>query len=107
NPSYAIALTNRGQAHQQAGDYDRAIADLDEAIRINPNSATAFNQRGLAHLRAGRSARAVDDFEQALRLDPNHADALRNRRLGLGDHRAAAGGRAAGEMRPDAQLGRM
>src|SRR5882757_756802 len=42
----AAAFINRGKAYQAKGDVDRAIADYDQAIRLDLNSARAFNARG-------------------------------------------------------------
>src|SRR5262245_16299742 len=39
----------RGAAQVIHGDYDKAIADLDEAIRLNPRDPEAFTSRGDAH----------------------------------------------------------
>lgn len=37
NPNDATAYKNRGNAYMNKGDIQRAIADYNEAIRINPN----------------------------------------------------------------------
>src|SRR5580698_3461390 len=42
----AVAFSSRGTAYARKGQYDRAIEDLDQAIRLNPNDAVAFNNRG-------------------------------------------------------------
>ena len=55
----------------QIGRFDRAIADLDEAIRLDPNFAVAYNNRGDAYRQKGELERAIADFNEALRLDPN------------------------------------
>ena len=34
-------LCDRGSAWDSKGDYDRAIADLNEALRLNPKSAAS------------------------------------------------------------------
>jgi len=47
------AFNSRGAAYNEQGDTDRAIADFNEAIRLNPNSAMAFNHRGSAYLDKG------------------------------------------------------
>ena len=47
DPKSAIAYANRGDAWDDKGDQDRAIADLTEALRINPNYARAYNIRGV------------------------------------------------------------
>jgi tetratricopeptide (TPR) repeat protein len=47
--SYLAAYYNhRGNAYSDKGDNDRAIADYNEAIRLDPKSAVAFNNRGVA-----------------------------------------------------------
>src|ERR1022692_1897017 len=44
----AVAYSNRGTALSAKGDDDKAIEDLNEAIRLDPQLAMAFNNRGLA-----------------------------------------------------------
>ena len=54
-PNYTNALISRGAAHRATRNYDRAMADFDEAIRLgpsldlNPNLALAFSERGMAY----------------------------------------------------------
>src|ERR1700759_718818 len=45
----AIAHDNRGVAYWRKRDFNRAIADYDEAIRIDPQSARAYMRRGAAY----------------------------------------------------------
>ena len=40
---------NRGWAYIDQGDYDKAIAEFGEAIRLNPNDANAYRGRGTAY----------------------------------------------------------
>jgi tetratricopeptide (TPR) repeat protein len=44
--------TKRGDAYYNKGEYDRAIADYDQALRFNPNNANARNNRDVAQNRA-------------------------------------------------------
>src|SRR5215471_14465465 len=60
-------------------DNNRAIADYNEAIRIDPDYADAFYGRGNAWSEKFDDARALADYNEAIRLDPNHAAALNNR----------------------------
>src|SRR3954453_4404591 len=46
----AIAYSNRAGAYRQKGEHDRAIADYDEAIRLNPTDAFAYAHRGETYL---------------------------------------------------------
>ena len=60
-------------------EYDRAIQDYDQAIRLNPNYASAFNNRGLAYVNKGDNDRAIQDYDQAIKLNPNDTVAIKNR----------------------------
>src|SRR6266566_782465 len=75
------AFNSRGNAHLNNRNYDRAIADYNETIRLDPKYAIGFNNRGLAYLRKGRLDPAIADFDEAIRLNPNSAVAFRNRGL--------------------------
>jgi len=76
----ARAYYNRGIAyHRGEGDLDRAIADYDEAIRLNPNGAMYYNNRAIAYRAKGELDRAIADYDYAIRLDPKHANAYLNR----------------------------
>jgi Flp pilus assembly protein TadD len=48
NPSYAALYTARGVPYEDMGDDDRAIADYNQAIRLNPRDDSAHLQRGIA-----------------------------------------------------------
>src|SRR5580704_12694215 len=75
----AAAFTIRGRAHRAKGDYDHAIADYTEAIRIEPNYVLAFYSRGIAHFNKKDYDRAVADYTVSLRLAPGDVIALQNR----------------------------
>jgi tetratricopeptide (TPR) repeat protein len=74
-----IAFFARGRAHALKSQFDRAIEDLDQSIRLNPNYADAFNVRGAAYGSKGQYDRAIEDYDQAIRLRSNFADAFYNR----------------------------
>jgi tetratricopeptide (TPR) repeat protein len=80
----AVAFSHRGLAYGRKRQYDRAIQDFDQAIRLNPNNAIAFSNRGAAYASKGQYDRAIQDFDQAIRLNPNNADAFSNRGAAYG-----------------------
>jgi tetratricopeptide (TPR) repeat protein len=75
----AVAFNTRGIAYTKKGDYDRAIQDYDESIKINPKYAKAFNNRGVAYRKKGDHDRAIQDFDESIKLDSNYAIAFANR----------------------------
>ena len=53
------------------GEYPRALAALDEAIRLNPQFLYAYKNRGVTHESQGDLNKALADFRVALNLDPD------------------------------------
>src|SRR5271168_4285689 len=45
-PDFADAFKGRGAVYAKKGQYDRAMQDLDEAIKLKPDDAEALNNRG-------------------------------------------------------------
>ena len=75
----AVAFTNRGSAYDDKRDEDRAIADHDQAIKIDPTLDLAFNNRANAYGRKGGIDRAIADYDEAIRLNPTFSTAYNNR----------------------------
>ena len=67
----STAFNNRGNAYYDKKDYDHAIADYSEAIRLDPKFALAFFNRSCVFRDKGDSDRSIDDYIQAIRLDPS------------------------------------
>jgi tetratricopeptide (TPR) repeat protein len=76
--SNANAFFEQGVQKYNQGDYQSAIVDFDQAIRINPNFAEAFAFRGLALVGARRLEEAIADYTQALRLFPGNNQNIQN-----------------------------
>ena len=74
----AEAFNNRGVGYRLKGDYDRAILDYDQAIKLRPSAEGYFN-RGNAQLGKAHYDRAIDDYNQAIKLKADFAAAFDNR----------------------------
>jgi tetratricopeptide (TPR) repeat protein len=55
------------------GQYDRAIDDLDRAIRLMPKNADFYTERCFAYDSKHDEARAIADCAEATKLDPRKA----------------------------------
>ena len=78
-PGLAWAFNNRGNGYRMKEEYDRAIADYTDAIRIDPTYVFAFKNRGSVYQHQGDLDRAIADYSEAVRLDPAFAIAFANR----------------------------
>ncbi len=96
----AIAYNNRGVAYDQLGDYDRAVADYQEALSLKPDDTMARRnlrvvlvRRGVALANTGEYQRALTDLSRAIELGPDKAIAWLRRaqvRMESGDLEGAA-----------------
>lgn len=72
------AYYNRGTARAAKGDYDEAIADYDEVIKLAPKEARAYNNRGTVYRDKGDADRAMADFEASIKINRRYSDAHYN-----------------------------
>ena len=75
----SIIFVNRGTAYYEKGDYDRAIQDYNEAIRLNPKETLSHVARGDAYKKKGDFDRAIQDFDEAIHLNSNDTNAYNDR----------------------------
>lgn len=66
DPTYALALNARCYAHLRLRDYNQAIADCTEAIRLNPAYENAYQNRGVARHFLGDRAGASEDYKKVV-----------------------------------------
>ncbi|MDQ6766094.1 MAG: tetratricopeptide repeat protein [Verrucomicrobiota bacterium] len=83
----AAACLARGRLYQMEGDEERAMRDIEQAIRFQPSNPLAYMYRGLLLSIRGDHGAAIQDFSEALRFEPKMFRALYNR---AGDYLALA-----------------
>jgi tetratricopeptide (TPR) repeat protein len=66
----ANSLIASGDTHRMSGEYDSAITDLTEAIKLNPNLAMAYALRGDSYHSKRKLDLAILDLTQAIRIYP-------------------------------------
>jgi tetratricopeptide (TPR) repeat protein len=82
------AYNNRASHYYDQGEYEKALADYDSALRLQPSLGRAhankrrsayFNDRAITYVRLGRYAEALADESQAIGLRPTQASYYFNR----------------------------
>jgi len=87
-PQTLGVFLDRGIMFAARKDYEPAIADYTQAIKINPKLAGAYILRGRAQFEKNKANnQAAADFNEAIRLDPNNAVAYNER--GMAWHQSA------------------
>jgi tetratricopeptide (TPR) repeat protein len=92
---HAAMLYERAQTGGN-NDYRVALANLDEALRLNANFAEAHFQQGLIAVAQGQTEQGITSLEKSVRLDPKLAAA--HYRLGLAYQRLGEAQRAKAEL---------
>lgn len=61
----ASSYLKQGNTHKEQGEFEEAIKDLNQAIKINPDFGKAYLNRGIAHYKKGNLNEAINDLQQA------------------------------------------
>jgi rhomboid protease GluP len=70
---------DRARAYQSLKQYDDALADCDEAIRLEPKNKMGFMIRGSIFHAIGEEGNSISDLTRLIQLDPKNAMAYNNR----------------------------
>lgn len=103
-----VTYLNRGVAKKKLRDYDGAMADYDEAIRLVPDDPTKHYNRALLYHDMGDFGKAIEGYTKAIELNPGYAKAYGNRAFSLkecGDiYRAKDDARKARQLDPKVKV---
>jgi tetratricopeptide (TPR) repeat protein len=67
-----VAYHDRGEAYQEAGQLDAAIADLTQAIRLKPDDVLSYIARAAAYDSKHQYGDAAADYSSAIHLNPRY-----------------------------------
>ncbi len=84
DPRSAIAYLNRSQAYIDAGELDKALADLDVGRGLDPKNPKIYLNRGVIHFMKGEFDAAIVEFDRSLDVSPRFAVGYFNRALTWG-----------------------
>src|SRR5215470_2695496 len=71
--------SNRGLKWLSKNEYDKAIADFTEALKLEPKRLTAYFNRGIAWFQKKEYDKAIADYTEVIKLDPKFIRAYINR----------------------------
>jgi len=74
-PQQRTARRNRGVTYAVKGDWDHALADLDQLIKEQPLNWECYYTRAAIYAKKGDPAKAKADWDKAVQLNPGLANA--------------------------------
>lgn len=72
-PTNAIYYANRAAAHSSLKQYDEAINDAEEAIKIDPAYSKGYSRLGFAKYAQGKPDEALEAYKQVLDIEGDKA----------------------------------
>lgn len=77
-PTRADVLKQRAISYMHLGQHQRAVDDIDEALRLRPD-ADGYYLRSVSLRALGRLDSALQDCDRAISMEPDNAPAYANR----------------------------
>jgi len=71
-----VAYTKRGISYYNLKDWQRALRDLQQAIKLNSQNSEAYFYRGMAFYKLRDFSQAIASFDNAIQADPEYDQAF-------------------------------
>ena len=75
-PAKDVSYVNHCDAFNNVGNYKAALADCNQAVKLNPKNFLAYEKRCYAYIGQGDYNSAIDDCTQAIALNPRDENAF-------------------------------
>ena len=85
----AVAHGNTGAIYLNAGNIQKALKALNQALKINPNFEDARCTSGILYEKFNQPEKAIENFKKVLKVNPHNKNAL----IGLGNNLKSIGQR--------------
>lgn len=70
-PEQARKAFEKGLEHSRAGEAQKAVDSLKEAVALYPKFPLALNELGVQYLKLGHKEKAIETLKQAVKLNPD------------------------------------
>ncbi len=77
DPQYELmwlVFNERGATYADIGNFDLAMSDYNESVKLNPNEAIVFINRGSAFLGVGKPDLVLSDFDRGIQIGLDSTD---------------------------------
>jgi hypothetical protein len=81
DPRNTIAYFNRGHGYTDAGEMDKALADLNASEKLEPEFPNIYNDRGFIYFKRGEYDKALNEFNRSIALNPRFQLGYLNRAI--------------------------
>jgi tetratricopeptide (TPR) repeat protein len=78
SPNKARPANNLGLAYSELGDYEKAVAQLEKAVRLEPEFTDAYNNLGNVYVKKKEYTKALPYYLEALKYQPENCQPYEN-----------------------------